>query len=132
MRIVKPHWCLHADDKERPTSIFSLSVHPDSSRVATGGLDTKLKIWATAPILDEKMEQATAVPRLLCTLTSHAGEWRVKVGEGQPLMARAGVVMCVRWSPTGRYLASGSDDKVVMISSLIGYANCSERRRGRS
>lgn len=41
MRVVKPSWVMHQDDKERPGTIFSLSVHLDGSRLATAGLDTR-------------------------------------------------------------------------------------------
>ncbi|KAL8291734.1 hypothetical protein RQP46_001992 [Phenoliferia psychrophenolica] len=99
--IIRPSWLVHHDDKERPVTIFTLAVHPDGSRLATGGLDTKIKIWSTAPILDEGVEKDDKVPKLLCTMTSHSG-----------------VVMCVKWSNSGRYLASGSDDNIVMIWNL--------------
>ena len=71
--IIRPAWLVHNDDKERPVTIFTLSVHPDGSRVATGGLDTKIKVWSTAPILDEGVERDERVPKLLCTMTSHSG-----------------------------------------------------------
>ncbi|KAK4701977.1 protein HIRA/HIR1, partial [Phenoliferia sp. Uapishka_3] len=101
LAITKPAWVLHNDDKERPVTIFTLAVHPDGSRLATGGLDTKIKIWSTAPIVQEVFEKDEKCPKLLCTMTSHSG-----------------VVMCVRWSNSGRYLASGSDDNIVMIWNL--------------
>ncbi|ORY52826.1 WD40-repeat-containing domain protein [Leucosporidium creatinivorum] len=104
MKVVKPSWVLHIDEashNEQSVTIYTLSLHPDGSRLATGGLDTKIRMWSTLPILDEKTEQKEEVPKLLSTLTSHSG-----------------VVMCMRWSSSGIYLASGSDDKIVMIWSL--------------
>lgn len=71
--VVKPAWVLHPDDKERATTIYTLAIHPDGSRLATGGLDTKIRIWSTAPIVDEAMEKNEKVPKLLCTMTSHSG-----------------------------------------------------------
>ncbi|XP_035691249.1 protein HIRA-like [Branchiostoma floridae] len=59
MKLLKPSWVTH-DGKP----IFSIDIHPDGSRFATGG-------------------QAC--------------------------------VNCVRWSSDGRYLASGGDDKLIMI-----------------
>lgn len=102
MRIIRPGFILHQlEDKKRPCTLFTLSIHPDASRLATGGLDTKIKIWSTHTILDETLESNLNVPKLLCTMTSHSG-----------------VVMCVRWSTRGKYLASGSDDNIVMVWAL--------------
>ncbi|CAG8610013.1 8611_t:CDS:10 [Dentiscutata erythropus] len=65
MHLAKPSWLGHFDDKNQRTSIFSVHVHPDGSRLATGGL---------------------------------------------------GSVLCVRWSnKDGQYLASGSDDQLILI-----------------
>ncbi|KAK4047227.1 HIR complex subunit [Microbotryomycetes sp. JL201] len=103
MRVVKPTWVVHPSDDvhKAAQTLYSVSVHPDQSRVATGGLDTKIRIWATSAILSEQAQEDDAKPKLLSTLTSHSG-----------------VVMCIRWSNTGTFLASGSDDKVVMIWAL--------------
>lgn len=74
MHISKPYWPMHEEkDKDRRQTIFTLSVHPDRSRVATGGLDTTIKIWSTGPILDPVVEERAKVPKLLCTMTSHSG-----------------------------------------------------------
>ena len=85
-------------DKKR-ASIFSINVHPDGSRIATGGLgepmlylkvclsrahlpqqDGKIQIWATLPILrpeyddsDPGVDTSKAPPKKLCTLSMHAG-----------------------------------------------------------
>ncbi|KDE03708.1 hypothetical protein MVLG_05839 [Microbotryum lychnidis-dioicae p1A1 Lamole] len=102
--ITKPCWVVHPDETRtdlRPTTIYTLSIHPDRSRLATGGLDTKIRLWSTLGVVDERAERDERCPKLLSTLISHSG-----------------VVMCVRWSHDGRYLASGSDDKIVMIWSL--------------
>lgn len=79
-------------------------MHPDGSRIATGGLDAKVRIWSTKPILSPAAEKANKPPKSLCTLTMHTGP-----------------VLTVRWAHSGRWLASGSDDEIVMIWDLDPY-----------
>ncbi|KAF8594776.1 WD40 repeat-like protein [Ceratobasidium sp. AG-I] len=101
MRLIKPSWVTHEDPiNKKRLPIFTVHVHPDGSRVATGGLDAKVRIWATKPILRQEAE-ATATNKSLCTLGMHSGP-----------------VLVVRWSRSGKWLASGSDDTVVMIWDL--------------
>ena len=106
MRFTKPSWVRHGDagkdaDPGKRVSIFSVHVHPDGSRIATGGLDGKVRIWSTKPILSETAELNGRPPKSLCTLNMHTGP-----------------VLTVRWAHSGRWLASGSDDTIVMIWDL--------------
>ncbi|CCM01218.1 uncharacterized protein FIBRA_03266 [Fibroporia radiculosa] len=123
MRFTKPAWVMHkgeifvqpfgtglmwvcADtsmkgDQEKRLSIFSVHVHPDGSRIATGGLDAKVRIWSTKPILNHASEVSGRPPKSLCTLMMHTGP-----------------VLVVRWAHSGKWLASGSDDQIVMIWDL--------------
>ena len=125
MKFTKPSWVIHngsqflspppffkliplfkdssgkSDQTPKRLSIFSVHVHPDGSRIATGGLDAKIRIWSTKPILNSVSEQSNRPPKSLCTLTMHTGP-----------------VLCVRWAHSGRWLASGSDDEIVMIWDL--------------
>ncbi|KAL4223056.1 hypothetical protein ACF0H5_016532 [Mactra antiquata] len=97
MRLVKPGWVNHKDGKP----IFSIDIHPDGSRFATGGQGDdagKIIIWNMAPVRDETLEKNESVPKILCEMDNHLA-----------------CVNCVRWSSNGRYLASGGDDKLVMI-----------------
>ncbi|KAI8053058.1 WD40-repeat-containing domain protein [Syncephalis plumigaleata] len=101
MHISKPAWIGHLDERQRKVNIFSVDVHPDGTRLVTGGLDTKVKIWNTKVILKHS---STSEPEgaLLCTLALHDG-----------------AVLCVKWSNrTGEYLATGSDDKIIVIWML--------------
>ncbi|PPQ65112.1 hypothetical protein CVT24_003003 [Panaeolus cyanescens] len=103
MHFTKPAWVIHKDSAKseqnpKRLSIFSIHVHPDGSRIATGGLDAKIRIWSTKPILNEASEQSGKPPKSLCTLTMHSGP-----------------VLTVRWAHSGKWLASGSDDETVMI-----------------
>ncbi|CAI2173760.1 11227_t:CDS:10 [Funneliformis geosporum] len=99
MQLIKPSWLTHLDNKNQKTSIFSIHVHPDGTIIATGGLDNKIKLWNTLPIIDGSKALDPNVPNLLCTLGLHNGS-----------------VLCVRWSNRdGRYLASSSDDKILFI-----------------
>ncbi|KAG6890029.1 hypothetical protein C0992_003252 [Termitomyces sp. T32_za158] len=106
MHFTKPSWVMHKDSAKsdanaKRLSIFSVHVHPDGSRIATGGLDAKIRIWSTKPILHPASEASGKPPKSLCTLTMHTGP-----------------VLVVRWAHSGRWLASGSDDEIVMIWDL--------------
>lgn len=74
MHLVRPAWAVHLDENERPKTIYSLAIHPDGTRLATGGIDTKIKIWSTLPILDKEQEDKPEVDKLLSTLTAHEGQ----------------------------------------------------------
>ncbi|KAF9450204.1 WD40 repeat-like protein [Macrolepiota fuliginosa MF-IS2] len=106
MHFTKPAWVIHKDSAKtdanpKRLSIFSVHVHPDGSRIATGGLDAKVRIWSTKPILNPASEESGRPPKSLCTLSMHTGP-----------------VLTVRWAHSGRWLASGSDDEIVMIWDL--------------
>lgn len=106
VRFTKPAWVIHkdpskSDQNTKRFSIFSVHVHPDGSRIATGGLDSKIRIWSTKPILNRSSELSGKPPKSLCTLHMHTGP-----------------VLTVRWAYSGRWLASGSDDAIVMIWDL--------------
>jgi protein HIRA/HIR1 len=95
------------DHDTKRLSIFSIHVHPDGSRIATGGLDAKIRIWSTKPILNHASELSNRPPKSLCTLSMHTGP-----------------VLTIRWAHSGRWLASGSDDEIVMIWDLDPCVSC--------
>lgn len=113
-----PTWLRHG----RPnnvTSIFSVDIQPQGTRLATCGQDCAIKIWhlpllaeLAQPYVSKDAQTADAVRddgtttksqipppgALLTTLTPHSA-----------------AVNVVRWSPTGMYLASAGDDAVVLV-----------------
>ncbi|CAB3376567.1 Hypothetical predicted protein [Cloeon dipterum] len=96
MKLLKPAWVTH---EGRP--IFSVDIHPDGSRFATGGQGDdcgRVVIWNMAPVLSAEVEKDENVPKLLCQMDNHLA-----------------CVNCVRWSVSGRYLASCGDDKAILI-----------------
>uniref|UniRef100_A0A1A8IYE7 Protein HIRA n=2 Tax=Nothobranchius TaxID=28779 RepID=A0A1A8IYE7_NOTKU len=104
MKLLKPSWVSH---NGKP--IFSVDIHPDGTKFATGGQGEdsgKVMIWNMAPVLREEDEKNENVPKMLCQMDNHLA-----------------CVNCVRWSNNGLYLASGGDDKLVMVwkrAALIG------------
>ncbi|XP_059615006.1 protein HIRA homolog [Phlebotomus argentipes] len=96
MKLLKPDW-VHHDDKP----IFSLDIHPDGTKFATGGQGNdsgRVVVWNLAPVIDEKAEMDKSVPKILCQMDNHLA-----------------CVNSVRWSLSGQCLASGGDDKTVMV-----------------
>lgn len=84
------------------TPLYSLDIHPNGSRLATSGSDHKVKIWSLAAALNVRTE-ANKSSKLLATLADHGGPVNV-----------------IRFSHSGQYLATGSDDKVIAILELRG------------
>ncbi|WFD35111.1 HIR complex subunit [Malassezia cuniculi] len=98
VKITVPDWVSHrSEDKGKRATIYSVAIHPDGSRLATGSLDTKIRIWATSPIQNAESTE----PQLLSTLARHTG-----------------AVLALRWSHSGRFLASGSDDTIALVWEL--------------
>uniref|UniRef100_A0A1B0G8R1 Protein HIRA n=1 Tax=Glossina morsitans morsitans TaxID=37546 RepID=A0A1B0G8R1_GLOMM len=96
MKLLKPNWVNH---DEKP--IFSVDVHQECLKFATGGQGNdsgRVVIWNLLPVLSEKAELDESVPKMLCQMDNHLA-----------------CVNCVRWSQSGFMLASGSDDKLLMI-----------------
>ncbi|EMR09558.1 hypothetical protein PNEG_02145 [Pneumocystis murina B123] len=102
MLFIKPSWLGHFDERNEAKAIFSVHISPDGSRLASGGFDSKVKIWSTKAILEEDSNE----PKQLCSMSIHTG-----------------VVTTVRFSPNGKYLASGSDDRIIIIwqIDLLGH-----------
>ena len=85
------------------TPLYSLDIHPNGSRLATSGSDHKVKIWRLAAVLNVKAEASSKTSRLLATLADHGGPVNV-----------------IRFSHSGEFLATASDDKVIAVLELRG------------
>ncbi|XP_044482710.1 protein HIRA-like isoform X2 [Mangifera indica] len=88
----KPGWVRHEG-----MQIFSIDIQPGGLRFATGGGDHKVRIWNLKSV-GRSLENDESTQRLLATLRDHFGS-----------------VNCVRWAKHGRYIASGSDDQVILV-----------------
>eukprot|EP00959_Pyramimonas_sp_CCMP1952_P028894 606212-Pyramimonas_sp.AAC.1 len=92
MLIVKPGWVTHGN------GIYSIDL--SNTRVVTGGGDMKVRVWSLQPMLADD-EVGSSSNQLLATLSDHFG-----------------VVHVVRFSPDGKYIASGSDDRLCIVYRL--------------
>ncbi|CAK4483896.1 unnamed protein product [Aphanomyces euteiches] len=97
MLLEKPTEVRHSNSAGRECAIYGIDAHPSELKFATAGGDNCVKIWSLAPI----PEKDGPGFELLATLAWHEQ-----------------AVNCVRWSHHGRYLASGSDDHLVLLYEL--------------
>ncbi|XP_074603057.1 histone cell cycle regulator-like protein isoform X2 [Brevipalpus obovatus] len=106
MKLLKPSWVNHDGQP-----IFSIDIHPDGSRFATGGQGGdagRVIIWNMGPVRDEDQEHKEKYPKMLCQMDTHTA-----------------CVNVVRWSYSGKYLASAGDDHVIMIWQISSYSSSS-------
>ena len=88
-------------------------ISPDGRFVASASDDNSVRVWDIKPILDS-LE------------TNGVASSEVKEGDGRPyikfsdrtLSAHKDYVFCVAFSPDGRYLATGGDDRQILIWDL--------------
>lgn len=88
-------------DRKSLASISSVFTNPDGSKLVTSGLDTKIRVWSTDAVLDRDKDANSEAKRLLFTGTAHTGS-----------------VMCARFSNSGRFIASGADDRILAVWEL--------------
>ncbi|KAH6880483.1 TUP1-like enhancer of split-domain-containing protein [Thelonectria olida] len=99
MHLIKPSWLSHSGE-QKDFEVYSCSVSPDGKRLATAGGDGHVRIWSTDAVYDTSSTPETK-PRQLCHMSHHLG-----------------TIHSVRFSPNGRYLASGADDKIICVYHL--------------
>jgi len=96
MKLLKPGWVAQDDHP-----IFSIDVHPHGGKFATGGQGEdcgRVTVWNLAPILNPKLQKDSNVPKMLCQMDNHLA-----------------CVNSVRWSHSGKFLASAGDDQRVIL-----------------
>ncbi|KAE9030405.1 hypothetical protein PR001_g10003 [Phytophthora rubi] len=97
MLLEKPEDVKHENSSGTVCAIYGVDAHPTLQLFATAGGDNSVKIWSLQP----PAEGGIATFELLTTLANHQQ-----------------AVNCVRWAGHGRYLASGSDDQLVLLYEL--------------
>jgi WD40 repeat protein len=98
-RFIKPAWLSHSGE-QKDFEVYSCHVSPDGSRLATAAGDGHVRIWSTEAVLQAGDPNYTK-PAQLCHMSYHSG-----------------TIHTVRFSPNGRWLASGADDKIICIYHL--------------
>ncbi|OJJ49630.1 hypothetical protein ASPZODRAFT_128121 [Penicilliopsis zonata CBS 506.65] len=100
MHIIKPVWLTHGGEK-KDFEVYSCDVSPDGSRLVTAAGDGYVRIWSTDAIYNTSNPEYVSKPKQLASMSNHSG-----------------TIHTVRFSPNGKYLASGADDKIVCIYTL--------------
>ncbi|SLM35691.1 histone transcription regulator [Lasallia pustulata] len=99
MRFIRPVWLTHKGEK-KDFEVYSCHVSPDGTRLATAAGDGHVRVWSTDAIYNAA-DQIYSKPKQLASMSYHTG-----------------TIHTVRFSPNGRYLASGADDKIVCVYKL--------------
>ncbi|KAL6940738.1 hypothetical protein ACO0QE_004651 [Hanseniaspora vineae] len=109
MKILKTDWIGHFEQHTRK-AVYTVDICNDNEHVATGGIDGVVKIWSLSSMLAccEKSEK-TSNSKALATMNRHSG-----------------AVTVVKFSPDGKYLATGSDDRIILIWEKEGRSQAAQ------
>ncbi|KAH1634631.1 HIR complex subunit [Aspergillus fumigatus] len=100
MHIFKPVWLTHGGER-KDFEVYACDISPDGSRLVTAAGDGYVRIWSTEAIYNTGNPEYANKPKQLASMSNHSG-----------------TIHTVRFSPNGKYLASGADDKIVCIYTL--------------
>ncbi|KAJ9489083.1 hypothetical protein VN97_g4205 [Penicillium thymicola] len=100
MHIIKPVWLTHGGER-KDFEVYSCDVSPDGKRLVTAAGDGYVRIWSTDAIYGTSTPELEGKPKQLASMSNHSG-----------------TIHTVRFSPNGKYLASGADDKIVCVYTL--------------
>ncbi|KAL2044562.1 hypothetical protein ABVK25_012390, partial [Lepraria finkii] len=99
MHVVKPNWLTHGGER-KSHEVYSCHVSPDGKRLVTSAADGYVRIWSTEAIYNST-NGSYDKPKQLASMSYHSG-----------------TIHTVRFSPGGKFLASGADDKYVCVYTL--------------
>ncbi|GLI61960.1 hypothetical protein VaNZ11_004523 [Volvox africanus] len=94
--IDKPEWIQHGG-----APILGVDIDPSRERLATCSSDNKIRIWSMRPLISEVAELNATIPKQVAALSEFTTS-----------------VNCVRFAPSGRLLAAGTDDSDAYIFEL--------------
>lgn len=116
------------------SAIYSVDINPRSDRYATGGGDSKVKIWTYTTLFratknggkDYMGAWDSEGYKSVEDKGGDGGGEAGKQGDGGGTDGllfvgshHTGSVMCVKWTNSGRYLASASDDSLIFLYHLL-------------
>lgn len=109
MKILKTDWIGHFEQHTRK-AVYTVDICSDNEHVATGGIDGVVKIWSLSSMLACcKNSEKTSSSKALATMNRHSG-----------------AVTVVKFSPDGKYLATGSDDRIILIWEKEGRSQAAQ------
>ncbi|QRV80017.1 Tyrosine kinase catalytic domain protein [Ceratobasidium sp. AG-Ba] len=101
--------------------VSSVAISPDSTKIAIASFNNTLRIY----------DFATVSP-ILHDFTIHVCDAATGISIGNPFRGHTNVVTSVAFSPDCRYIASGSDDMMIILWDAVTGQICAEPLAGHS
>lgn len=106
MLILKLPWLRHREEY-RNYEVSTMDISPDGKRTSTGGSDGKVSIWSVDTIKN------------FCQNNNNHNS-NITIDENDRISIAStnghnGLATCVKFFPDGKYLASSSNDRILLI-----------------